>query len=58
MRQKVANFPSVTVELKSGKFDKYQLIDFSDTYSSKSLSKDQEMAIKKLHEVTQKILCQ
>jgi ferrous iron transport protein B len=33
MRQKVANFPGVTVELKSGKFDEYQLICFPGTYS-------------------------
>ena len=33
MRQKVANFPGVTVELKSGKFDQYQLVDFPGTYS-------------------------
>lgn len=50
MRQKVANFPGVTVELKSGKFDQHQLIDFPGTYSLKSLSKDEELAIEKLHE--------
>lgn len=50
LRQKVANFPGVTVELKSGKFDNYQLIDFPGTYSLKSLSRDEELAIEKLHE--------
>lgn len=50
MRQKVANFPGVTVELKSGKFDQYQLVDFPGTYSLKSLSRDEEIAIEKLHE--------
>lgn len=50
MRQKVANFPGVTVELKSGKFAQYQLIDFPGTYSLKSLSRDEELAIDKLHE--------
>jgi ferrous iron transport protein B len=50
MRQKVANFPGVTVELKSGKFDQYQLVDFPGTYSLKSLSRDEELAIEKLHE--------
>lgn len=50
MRQKVANFPGVTVELKSGKFDEYQLVDYPGTYSLKSLSKDEELAIEKLHE--------
>jgi ferrous iron transport protein B len=41
MCQKVANFPSVTAELKSGKFNKYQLTDFPGTYSLKSLLKDE-----------------
>jgi ferrous iron transport protein B len=50
MRQKVANFPGVTVELKSGKFDEYQLIDFPGTYSLKSLSKVEELAIEKLNQ--------
>jgi ferrous iron transport protein B len=50
MRQKVANFPGVTVELKSGKFDQYQLVDYPGTYSLKSLSRDEELAIEKLHE--------
>lgn len=50
MRQKVANFPGVTVELKSGKFNNYQLIDFPGTYSLNSLSRDEELAIAKLHE--------
>ncbi|MDP5129551.1 MAG: ferrous iron transporter B [Paraglaciecola sp.] len=50
MRQKVANFPGVTVELKSGKFDQYQLVDFPGTYSLQSLSRDEELAIAKLHE--------
>jgi ferrous iron transport protein B len=50
MRQKVANFPGVTVELKSGKFDDYQLVDFPGTYSLNSLSRDEELAIEKLHE--------
>ena len=50
MRQKVANFPGVTVELKRGQFDDYQLVDFPGTYSLKSLSKDEELAIEKLHQ--------
>ena len=41
MCQKVANFPGVTAELKSGKFNKYQLTDFPGTYSLKSLLKDE-----------------
>lgn len=50
MRQKVANFPGVTVELKTGKFSEYQLVDYPGTYSLKSLSKDEELAVEKLHE--------
>lgn len=50
MRQKVANFPGVTVELKTAKFNGFQLIDYPGTYSLKSLSKDEELAIEKLHE--------
>jgi ferrous iron transport protein B len=50
MRQKVANFPGVTVELKSGKFDQNNLIDFPGTYSLKGMSRDEEIAIEKLHE--------
>ncbi|MCF2946589.1 ferrous iron transporter B [Paraglaciecola aquimarina] len=50
MRQKVANFPGVTVELKSGQLGQHQLVDFPGTYSLKSLSKDEELAIEKIHE--------
>lgn len=50
LRQKVANFPGVTVELKSGQFGDYRLVDFPGTYSLKSLSRDEELAIEKLHE--------
>jgi len=48
LKQKVANFPGVTVELKSGKFDEYELIDFPGTYSLKSLSEDESIAIEQL----------
>ncbi|MFQ3196755.1 MAG: ferrous iron transport protein B [Paraglaciecola sp.] len=50
LRQKVANFPGVTVELKSGTLGEYQLVDFPGTYSLSSLSRDEELAIEKLHE--------
>lgn len=50
MRQKVANFPGVTVELKSGQFDNYTLVDFPGAYSLRSLSKDEEIAIEKMRE--------
>ncbi|RUO79977.1 ferrous iron transporter B [Idiomarina tyrosinivorans] len=49
LRQKVANFPGVTVELKSGQFDEFELIDFPGTYSLNSLSRDEQIAIEKLN---------
>ncbi|MBT1451757.1 ferrous iron transporter B [Glaciecola sp. XM2] len=48
LRQKVANFPGVTVELKSGRFDEYELIDFPGTYSLQSISEDELIAINQL----------
>ena len=75
LRQKVANFPGVTVELKSGIFNahmdngvdgkqqqKFELIDYPGTYSLKSLSKDESIAIEQLlnamsDEKTSVILC-
>jgi ferrous iron transport protein B len=78
LRQKVANFPRVTVELKSGVFNalahsagqspngtqqpKFELIDYPGTYSLKSWSKDEAIAIEQLlaamsDEKTSVILC-
>jgi ferrous iron transport protein B len=78
LRQKVANFPGVTVELKSGVFNaysyntgqspdvtqqqKFELIDYPGTYSLKSWSKDEAIAIEQLlaamsDEKTNVILC-
>lgn len=82
LRQKVANFPGVTVELKSGIFNafshnadpktgealdgkrqqQFELIDYPGTYSLKSLSKDESIAIEQLlaamsDELTSVILC-
>jgi ferrous iron transport protein B len=48
LRQKVANFPGVTVELKSGRFGDFELIDYPGTYSLNSLSRDEEIAVEKL----------
>ncbi len=50
LRQKVANFPGVTVELKSGQFKDLEVVDFPGTYSLHSLSRDEEIAIEKLNE--------
>lgn len=48
LKQKVANFPGVTVELKTGRFDDFEVVDFPGTYSLKSLSKDESIAIDQL----------
>jgi ferrous iron transport protein B len=50
LRQKVANFPGVTVELKSGQFGEHRLIDFPGAYSLSTLSRDEEIAVEKIHE--------
>lgn len=50
LRQKVANFPGVTVELKSGHFAGYELIDFPGAYSVHTLSKDEDIALGKIYE--------
>lgn len=49
LKQKVANFPGVTVELKSGKFNDFELVDFPGTYSLSSISSDESLAIEQLH---------
>lgn len=54
LRQKVANFPGVTVELKSGRFGDFELIDYPGTYSLNSLSRDEEIAVEKLNEAMQR----
>ncbi|MBL7664313.1 MAG: ferrous iron transporter B, partial [Bacteriovoracaceae bacterium] len=50
LEQKVANFPGVTVEIKSGKFGELSLVDFPGIYSLNALSRDEEVAVTKLHD--------
>lgn len=50
LRQKVANFPGVTVELKTGRFDDFELVDFPGTYSMSTLSRDEDIAVEKIHQ--------
>lgn len=50
LKQKVANFPGVTVELKSGQFNEFEVVDFPGTYSLNTLSKDEQIAVEKLSE--------
>ena len=53
LRQKVANYPGVTVELKSGRFEQFELIDYPGAYSLSSLSRDEEIAVSKLNDALQ-----
>jgi ferrous iron transport protein B len=62
LHQKVANFPGVTVELKSGRFGDFELVDFPGTYSLSAISNDETIAINQLqvameHESTALIIC-
>lgn len=50
LRQKVANFPGVTVELKSGQLENFELVDYPGAYSLNTLSRDEEIAVAKLRE--------
>jgi ferrous iron transport protein B len=50
LRQKVANFPGVTVELKTGRFDAFELVDFPGTYSMSTLSRDEDIAVEKINQ--------
>lgn len=49
LKQKVANFPGVTVELKTGRFEDFEIVDFPGTYSLSAISTDEEIAIDQLH---------
>jgi ferrous iron transport protein B len=53
LRQKVANYPGVTVELKTGRFEQFELVDYPGAYSLNSLSRDEEIAVQKLQEAMQ-----
>ena len=50
LMQKVANFPGVTVEVKRGRFEDIELIDFPGIYSMGPLTRDEEIAVKKFRE--------
>lgn len=62
LRHKVANFPGVTVELTSGEFNDYELVDYPGTYSLEPMSTDEKISIDQLRIAvqapeTQLILC-
>jgi ferrous iron transport protein B len=52
LKQKVANFPGVTVEIKEGTLDdSIKIIDFPGGYSLNPISQDEKIALEKLNEV-------
>jgi ferrous iron transport protein B len=62
LRQKVANYPGVTVDIKQGKFSDCELIDLPGTYSLNSLSQDETIAIEHIQkavadEQTKVVVC-
>ncbi len=50
LKQKVANFPGATVELKRGMCGTLELIDFPGVYSLTAMTKDEEIAIAGFHQ--------
>ena len=49
LRQKVANFPGVTVEVMSGRAGDITYVDFPGIYSLNAITKDERVAVEKLH---------
>lgn len=45
LRQQVANYPGITVEVKRGRCGDFELVDMPGTYSLTSLSKDEKVAV-------------
>ena len=50
LRQNVANFPGVTVEVKKGTFQGLEVLDFPGIYSIDPLTLDEEIAVDKFRE--------
>lgn len=48
LRQKVANYPGVTVEVKRGQCEKFEVVDLPGTYTMRGLSRDEEIAVKEI----------
>jgi ferrous iron transport protein B len=52
LRQKVANFPGITMEIRSGfgraAFENFQFFDFPGVYSLNALSVDERIAVEEL----------
>ena len=47
LRQKVANYPGVTVEISQGQFEDHQIIDLPGIYSLQTISEDEHVAVEK-----------
>ena len=45
LRQKVANYPGITVEITRGKCDKFELVDLPGAYSLNGLTRDEVIAV-------------
>ncbi|MDC8831972.1 ferrous iron transporter B [Alteromonas gilva] len=45
LRQKVANYPGITVEVTRGQCDQYELVDLPGTYSLNGLTSDETIAV-------------
>ncbi len=50
LKQKVANFPGITVEVKTGKLQDFEIADFPGVYSVNPLSKDEQISVAKFRE--------
>lgn len=48
LRQKVANYPGITVEVTRGKCDQFELVDLPGAYSLNGLTRDEVIAIKEI----------
>ncbi|PRO72891.1 hypothetical protein C6Y40_14305, partial [Alteromonas alba] len=48
LRQKVANYPGITVEVTRGKFDKFELVDLPGAYSLNGLTRDEVIAVEEI----------
>ena len=45
LKQKVANFPGVTTELKEGDGSQYHFIDFPGIYSLQAITEDEKVTV-------------
>ena len=48
LRQKVANYPGITVEITRGKCDKFELVDLPGAYSLNGLTRDEVIAVEEI----------